>query len=676
MRPLIFIFFLTLSIQLFGQKSVSAVEPSWITRTTSNNNPDAKLLSDSKDGYINLVLERQVNLANRTTYRRTVLRMVTEAGIQNASKVSVEYDPSYQHLLWHTIHIIRNGQVINKLDLSKIKILRQETELDRSIYNGTVTAMLLLEDVRKGDLIEYAYSVQGFNPIFKDKYSASLRAQFGAPVGRILYRIICPSGRNLTIKPRLTTAHPVVTEKGADKIYQWEFSNVTALREQGDLPSWYDPYPSVEVSEFASWGEVNKWALPLFVCGHTLSDGLKKKIAQIEADAGVAEDKKVLASLRFVQDEVRYMGIEMGVNSHKPNDPDKIFHQRFGDCKDKSFLLCTMLRAMHIDAAPVLINTAEKQELRDRLSSPVAFDHCTVRVRLGSKIWWFDPTISFQRGGIADIAYPDYKCGLVLTDTTTGLTDIPLQEPGQVVAKEKFFLQDLSGAARMEVVTTYSGSFADNIRDEINNNSLSDMQQSYLDFYNNYYEGMKAADSLRIEDDDSTGKITTHEYYTIDNIWEQEKGAKKASFEALLIYSVLEKPKERVRTMPLELTYPARYREEIEIRVPEDWNFDKMPKEIRSPAFVYTSTVNATERVVNIVYNYETLKDHVSVPEAAAYLDDYERMKDDLGYVLTYNTGGRSPSGGGSQGLGLSDRTKIWVCLILIGVIVYFVRRR
>jgi transglutaminase-like putative cysteine protease len=681
MRPFLipFIFTLILCNRAVGQKPASAVEPSWITRTTADSHPDAKLLNDSKDGYINLVLERQVNLADGTTYRRTVLRMVTEAGIQNASKVSVEYDPTYQRLLWHKINIIRDGRVINKLNLSRIKILRQEAELDRSIYNGTVTAMLILEDVRKGDLIDYAYSVQGFNPIFSDKYSTSLQVQFPVPVGQILYRIICPSARKLNIKPRPIPVGLKLMKQGANEVYQWEFTNIPALREQDDLPSWYDPYASIEVSEFATWSEVSKWALPLFARGHPLSDGLKKEIAHIEAAAGGDEEKKVVAALRFVQDEVRYMGIEMGVNSHKPNDPDKIFRQRFGDCKDKSFLLCTMLQAMHIDAAPVLINTTEKQELKTRLPSPVAFDHCTVRVRLGGKTWWLDPTISFQRGGLADIAYPDFKCGLVLTDTTTGLTDIPLQEPGRVAAKEKFLLQDMSGAAKLEVVTTYSGGFADEIRDQLNNNSLSDMQQEYLTFYNNYYEGMKVADSLRVEDNDTTGKITTYEYYTIDRIWEQGSGAKKASFEALLIHGILEKPRERERTMPMQLTYPARYREEIEIRVPEDWDFDRSSKSIRSPAFSYTSTISATDRVVNIVYDYETLKDHVTPAEAADYFDDYEKLRGDLGYVLTYGKRDSAPRGGGdgSKGLGgLSDRTKLWLCLILIGVIIYFVRRR
>src|SRR5207302_1600649 len=134
-----------------------------------------------------------------------------------------------------------------------------------------------------------------------------------------------------------------------------------------------------------------------------------------------------------------------------------------------------------------------------------------------------------------DIAYPDYQCGLVLTDTTTGLTDIPLQDPGQVVAKDRFVLKDEYSSAKMEVVTVYTGSFADDIRDRLNNTSLPDIQDQFLKFYDNYYPGIKVADSLRVQDEEASGKITMHEYYTVDNLWEEKDGVRKTYFEPQLI---------------------------------------------------------------------------------------------------------------------------------------------
>ena len=54
-----------------------------------------------------------------------------------------------------------------------------------------------------------------------------------------------------------------------------------------------------------------------------------------------------------MQDEVRYLGLENGISAYKPSSPNKVYNQRFGDCKDKSLLLVTMLNQMNIEAYPV-----------------------------------------------------------------------------------------------------------------------------------------------------------------------------------------------------------------------------------------------------------------------------------------------------------------------------------
>jgi len=54
------------------------------------------------------------------------------------------------------------------------------------------------------------------------------------------------------------------------------------------------------------------------------------------------------------------------------------------------------------------------------------------------------------------------------------------------VAKENFTLKDTHGPASLEVITRYTGSFADEVRSEVNSNAKSDLQQTYLNFYNGF----------------------------------------------------------------------------------------------------------------------------------------------------------------------------------------------
>ncbi|HTJ12800.1 MAG TPA: DUF3857 domain-containing protein, partial [Dinghuibacter sp.] len=590
---------------------------------------------DMEDGYVHFLADRQFNVATATTYHRNVLYLETEAGVQNASQVSVGYDPSYEQVIFHYIHIIRGGRVLDALRPDRFKILHQEKDIYKSIYNGGLTAVLFLEDIRKGDRLDYAYSVQGNNPVFEDKFSETLDAGYSVPVTHLTYRVLCPLDRPLRFrKSEPDLPDPVQTEEGTDRVYAWNLDNVPAYDDDDDAPSWYDPYPSIQVSEFKGWKEVNDWALSLFDTHAPLSAGLAAKIRSIR-ETTRSKEAALLAALRFVQDDIRYLGIEIGPNTHQPHDPGQVFGQRFGDCKDKTLLLCTMLGELGIAANPVLINTDDKARLLDELPSTDDFDHATVRVYLNGRYYWLDPTISFQRGRLDDISYPDYQCGLVLTDTTTGLTRIPLQDNGRVDSRELFSVDSLTGSTRLDIVTRYTGSFADQARDDFNNSSRGEIQKSYLDFYTDAYDGIKVRDSLRVEEADSDGAFITREFYTVPKLWYREDGGLKASFDAALIRSILPKLKDKIRTSPFALSYPDRYTETLDIQMPEDLGLTPGDKEIEDPGFVFRTSVRSVGRTVRLSYSYEARKDFVEANETRSAYRRLDKVRDELGYVLS-----------------------------------------
>ena len=90
-------------------------------------------------------------------------------------------------------------------------------------------------------------------------------------------------------------------------------------------------------------------------------------------------------ALAFVQDELRYTGIELGPDSYRPAPPVETFRLRYGDCKAKALLLCTLLREMNLEAYPALVNTSARETVARRLSSPFAFNHVIVKLLLDGK---------------------------------------------------------------------------------------------------------------------------------------------------------------------------------------------------------------------------------------------------------------------------------------------------
>ena len=647
-------------------------EPEWVSKKTYSYT-NTTLDQQAIDGIVDLVAEDQIDLQSQSVYRKRAYKLLSEAGVQNNSQITFYFDPTYQELDIHSIRIIRGNQVINKLDLSKINTVHQEKDLEKFIYNGTLTAVMIMEDVRKGDVIEYSYTLKGFNPIFKNLYANVLDFQYGVPLYNLYYKLTVPTGRSVSIKNLYTNVQPSVKKDVSGTIYEWNTSNISALTLQDNVPSWYNPYPAVLISEYKSWKEVNDIAKQMFPFQIQLSSELNEKIASIEKSNSTAE-KKVSAALRFVEDDIRYMGIEIGVNSHKPHLPDQVFHQRFGDCKDKAYLLCTMLRKMNIDADPVLINTDIKNSLFNLLPSYRAFDHVTVKVRVNNKDYYFDPTISYQRGNIDNIYYPDYKAGLVLTDTTTTLTTIPTHLNSREEVNETFNVPNMNGTSELIVTTKYIGSYADDIRNYFKTSSYDEIKKDYVKFYSTYFTKIKA-DTISLTDNDETGELFTKEYYHINDFWGSSSTKLKVSFSPYVINSLIKKPKETERSMPFSISYPQNYSEVIDVNLPESWSIKHVSDSSRCAQFNLNSDIECTGNHVTLKYNFKTYKDFVSATETPDYLKSIDKADDICaGYNLSYNT-----SGGTTSSASTIDDTPsfptLYVALGICVLITYMVRR-
>jgi len=661
-----------------GQNSKlrSSEEPSWITNNTIDYN-NTKLEEDAEDGYMDLRFEKQVSLSQQSRFYKKTLKILSEAGVQNSSEISVNFDPAYEQLTFHVIRIIRDGKSLNKLQLSNFKIIQQEKELSKHMYDGSLTALLVLDDVRKGDIIEYSYSIRGFNPIFNNKYADVYDCRYGVPIANLFYKLMIPANRNVIIKNRQTTITPAISKVNNETMYEWKLTNIPALYVENKTPGWYDPFGSIIISEFQSWNEVSRWASALFPRDIKLSPELQAKINSIKKTCN-DDETRVLSALRFVQDDIRYMAVETGINSHKPNNPNKIFVQRFGDCKDKSYLLTTMLYAMGIEAYPVLINTVDKKTVNEMLPSALAFDHCTVQVKVNGKTYWFDPTISFQRGSINDIAYPDYQTGLVVNESNTGLSSIPFHDSGLNDIKEIINVPDKFGTASLKVITRFTGSFADDARSNFNNNSLSEIKNKYKDFYAGYFDKI-TVDSLQYKNDDITGAFTTTEYYTIKNIWTNEDGKDKISLSSYIIEGALSKPADKNRTMPFRLTYPAHFKEQVEINMPEDWPISNFNDRVSCASFNLTANGRSEGNKVILNYEYENLKDNVMPGETASFFSRYDEAFKDIGYELYYDDAKTSSNSLARTSTSLPDMglfPKLYMSLGLCVLITFLIKRK
>lgn len=625
MRKLLFIFFIAVSARAAiraddaGQFEVRRA-PSWIDSIMV----DAEAKGDNvRSGIDGLLDDHQVrvNGANVDEYFRRVNRVVTTAGVQNASELNIDFDPSYQRLVLHDVAVFRDGKRIDELARDEVRIIEKEPDADQQIYDGQLTALLFLKDVRPGDRIDYSWSLEGSNPLLGGRYADEFNFGAALPTRLMRHRLVWPAARPLhASKP----AH--VEHRGADDVYTWERRNVAATDAEDSTPDWYDPWETVQVTEYGSWSDVAKWADKLF----QLDDASRATIANVAHDIRASHrgrEAQLVAAIRFVQDDIRYLGIEMGRGSHEPRQPAVVLAQRYGDCKDKALFLSALLRELGVEAYPALVNTKLRKRLDQFLPSPFLFDHVITQVIDGGKTYWIDGTLSDQGGTLATIDTPSDERALLVRANTTALTPIVIRDHGRISVEE--ILSFDKQKTTLDVASTYSGRDADDIRQQLASESLADIAKKHLNRYAADHPRIEAVGAPSISDDRDGNVVVLRERYSIHDLW----NGGSWTYYPRAIEQRLTRPDTLVRSMPLSIDYPRDVTERLIVRGGANARVEDPALVIDGPALHYEQHVNEGKDLI-ITTILRATRDSVAVRDVPDHLASLNEMRDSLDVTL------------------------------------------
>lgn len=580
-----------------------------------------------------LLYDTQQDIPTRRDFQHHAIKVLSEAGLSEASQISVDYEPSYEKIHWHRITLWRNGKPLDLLPRLKPTEMRREEEWDWGLLDGRITQLFSLEDVRTGDVVEYSYTREGDNPIFGDKASGSLWFRFGTPIARLHYRLLRNPGRPITRLALGGAPEPDSSREGDRVVLTWRLEDVGPRVEDSDAPSWHDAYARMQWGEYEMWGQVVDWALPLYKVEGRLSPELEK----IAAGLRKREPKdRVREALRLVQDDIRYLGLEMGASSHRPSHPDKVYARRFGDCKDKSLLFCALLRRAGVTADPVLVNSRSFHQIESWRPSPLAFDHVIARVRSDGGTWWFDPTRTHQRGDPFAGRTLDYGLGLPIVPDGGGFDTIrpAPEEGGRIEVLQNFRVHDLARAATLEVVSTFTGAEADRVRALYANDSREELAKTYLNYYARNYPGIAPGGPLRFEDDSASNTVVTRESYSVDSLCRVDGGRTACSLYPGEIAHWVSEPDRRIRTSPYGLAYPKDIRQEIVVEMPRDIAFGADSQVVDHPDFRFGWNEVSEGSTLRLAYTYRALRDHVPLERFPAYLAALDTVEANMGAVL------------------------------------------
>jgi len=625
-------------IALFGQPTTrirTSPPKSWVEKFDIDKHAVPE--SGQESSFYYLLVDEQENVAEQEKYIHYAYKILTSAGVQQMSDLSIDFDPAYEKLIFHVVAIHRDGKIISQLS-NNIRTIQREQSMDRYLYDGSFTAVINLSDVRVGDIVEYAFTRKGYNPVYDGYVSRKIDLNFGSAYEKGIYRLIAPSSLTLSIKYVNTDVKAEETRRGNLTSYTWVTRRVKGYDSDDHQPEWYDPYSSILITNFKGWAEMAAWCAKRYhVSDQEMSIVRNEIYPQFK---GRDQDEYALRVIRFVQDEIRYLGFESGLNSHKPHAPAEVYNQRFGDCKDKSLLLSTLLKVNGIEAYPVLVNTSYREKITEMLPSTNAFDHCVVQFTLHDRSYYIDPTISDQGGSLDSYYFPAYGAGLVVNANTTGLAELPSPSPASTSEIQTFDVDSIGGVGRLTIQTTYTGSDAEQQRSYFSKNNLESVTKDFVTYYANIYPDIEKLEAVGIKDDRARNIFVVVEKYSIPSFWKpkEDKPSKiYCEFYPQTLESYFNVSKSTQRKAPYRVTYPLDFSHKIIVNLPEAWSVANDHEAIETDFYQYEYDVQYENNRITLMTHYKTKSASIPTDQFSKFVEDHGRMMSNLSYLLSYD---------------------------------------
>jgi hypothetical protein len=620
-----------LAQQAFAEDLARGPAPAWVNVADWQPPPASKTTGADYEDYLR---DYQVNLTTQEEYVHYAFRYLTGKGVQNDSTFSIDYAPDYQTARLHKLVLWRDGQAIDELGIA-FRNVQRESGLEEAMYDGEHTWVGFLKDVRPGDVLEVAYSIQGNNPIFAGRYADTYHVETSYAVNHWSLRLLAPEGHSPEVRGLNTSIKPVVTKwNGLDETTM-SSDNVNAVSTDNLAPSDIDQRGRYVVSDWKTWGDVASWALPMY----TAQESPEVTAKATELVQGLkTPDEKLVALLQFVQDKVRYMGIEVGVNSHQPRPAAEVLGNGFGDCKDKVMLFCSLASAAGLQAWPVLVHTRSGMLINDEGPTPLAFNHVIAAVVSSVGVRYVDATADQQGGPLTERSVGSFVYGLELKPGTTDLTKLPEGSSGRRELVQTYRFKSFDQDATVLMEYTFAGTDADYQRRRWEGLAVADWRKDTEQWLHEHYGDAHVAGDPTIFDDRQDNVFQLTYKFTLKHHWKKDGKGYQAEFYPQLVGANLYDP-DRVaaRDQPYALEHPETVKQVRRIEVPENWSIDPEDKTVNGPGFQLTTKAKqVTPRLIEMVDEYRSTSDRVQPAQWDEYLKALRTGRDNMDWTLTW----------------------------------------
>ena len=221
--------------------------------------------------------------------------------------------------------------------------------------------------------------------------------------------VVFPADYHLKYKAFNFANNPKESIEKNKKTLTWSIQNLQAFLKEPYAPIYKEITPNVifaptefQMDEYKgnmnSWEEFGKFIYALKQGKDQLPENIKKIIHQISDN--ISDPKEKIAKLyEYMQDNTRYISIQLGIGGLKPFTANDVATKRYGDCKALSNYMYSVLKEAGLDSYYTLVKSGDDNQYFNSDFPSNQFNHVILCVPVQKDTMWLECTSQTMQAG-------------------------------------------------------------------------------------------------------------------------------------------------------------------------------------------------------------------------------------------------------------------------------------
>jgi len=266
------------------------------------------------------------------------------------------FDPEREKMRVDMARVIKKDGNTIPLDMSMVKVTKPREE--GMFFDRGKVISFTIPEVEVGDIVEYKYTEEIFNPWDKKIFTSGWFFGGSEPVIESSIKIIVPTDSyfNFVIKNEKGVKIDSLSTDST-RTFVFEKYNTLPPIEEPLMPVTEELVPFLRFSNQENWDYIFGWYADFQKKRMVVNEEILK-IADSLTNGLTTHEEKTAALYHWIQRNIRYISIKgsasSGVSGH---EAAQTLENGYGDCTDKAILFSTLLKSIGIDAYPVYLHT-------------------------------------------------------------------------------------------------------------------------------------------------------------------------------------------------------------------------------------------------------------------------------------------------------------------------------